>query len=172
MSIVSSEVVYEEPNGPTTEVLYRFTWHTGEETTVQKQISGGVDAQQDMLSMIPLLETEKAQQEVDIAIGAAESGDAVNTSPEHQTLAEFDKRFIGRAMTIRSLDSFWHIYDGFWRDFELRAGNNKPQRAAYLNTDTGTFDGIDKRFNDMASITTLIQDERGRVWDSTPEEWQ
>jgi hypothetical protein len=170
MSIVSHELVYSEPNGSRFDVQYRFVDHLGNEYLYNKLVPAGFDTDADMLSMIPEIEAGLERTEVIEAVADGEiDGRIVDRVPDHQSQPDFDRRVIGEAMQIPDLIHFYNIYDTFFRAFEGRAGNNKPQRAAYIGVDTATYDEIDKRFNDMAGITALINDEKGRVWDSLPD---
>ena len=118
----------------------------------------------------PGIEDELIKTGVLIAISDAEiEGAVVDRVPDHQTQPDFDRRVIGEAMQMRDIIHFYNVYDTFFRAFEARAGSNKPQRAAYIGVDTATYDEIDKRFNDMAGITALVIDEKGRVWQELPD---
>jgi hypothetical protein len=170
MSIVSSEVVSESPNGSRVDVRYKFTDHLGNEYFYNRLVEAGFDHDAWMAAQIPIIEAQLERTEVGNAIADAEiEGVIVDRVPDHQTQPDFDRRVIGEAMQVRDIIHFYNIYDTFFRAFELRAGNNKPQRALYIGVDTATYDEIDKRFNDMAGITALINDEKGRVWDSLPD---
>jgi hypothetical protein len=169
MSIVSHELVYTQPNGVRFDVRYKFTFHTGEDVFINKTVEAGFDTDADMLAMIPGIEEDAARKEVITAIGHATDGGNVDITPTHQSQADFDRRVLGEAMKEPDLITFWNTYNSFWGPVQIRGGNNKPQRAAYLGVDTQTYDEIDKRFNDMAGITTLITDEKGRVWDELPD---
>jgi hypothetical protein len=170
MSIVSSEVLYERPNGSRFDVRYKFTDHIGGVYYYNKLVSAGFDHDAWMAAQIPIIEAELEQREVAEAVNdGVNEGMVVDRVPDHQTQPDFDRRVIGEAMKIPDIIHFYNIYDTFFRAFELRAGNNKPQRSAYIGVDTTLYDEIDKRFNDMAGITALVNDEKGRVWEDLPE---
>jgi hypothetical protein len=169
MSIVSHELIGSNQNGSRLDVTYEFIDHLGKSYIYEKLVPVGFDTEADMLSMIPAIEDGLAATEVAVAIAEAEEHRYIFSSPDHQTQPDFDRRFLGTAMMESNIVKMWNIYDDFFRDFEARAGSNKPQRAAYIGVDTITYDEIDKRFNDMASITALINDEKGRVWESLPD---
>ena len=169
MSIVSHELVSSEPNGDRINVIYKFTDHLGEEYIVDKLVSIGTDTNADMLAMIPGLEESLARSEIESAVASVEREVGIDAVAKHQTQPDFDRRVLGYGMMIYDLVHMWNLYASFWTDFESRSGNNKPQRAAYLGVDTATYDLIDKRYNDMAGITALITDEKGRVWESLPD---
>ena len=170
MSIVSHELLGSNPNGTRLDVIYKFTDHLGNEYIYEKLVPAGFDTEADMLSMIPEIEAGLERTEVLSAVADGEiDGKIVDRVPDHQTQPDFDRRVIGEAMQIHDIIHFYNIYDTFFLAFQLRAGNNKPQRAAYIGVDTATYDDIDKRFNDMAGITALINDEKGRVWDGLPD---
>lgn len=171
MSIASHELVYSEPNGIRLEVQYKFTDHLANEYVYNKLVAVSFDTEADMLSMIPEIEAQLAYSEVAEAVGVSESGPLdYSITPDHQTKPEYIRRVLGEFMKIPSVDHFNNGFQ-FFKDFELDpdSGNNKPQRSAYLSVDTATYDLIDKRFNDLAGIQTFINDEKGRVWDDTPE---
>lgn len=169
MSIVSHELLGSSQNGSRLDVIYQFTDHLGGTYIQEHLVDVGTDTDAHMLSLIPALEEKLARQEISDAIAGAEDEQPVDRVPDHQTQVEFDRRVIGEAMMIPDIMWFYNIYDSFFRAFESRAGNNKPQRALYLGVDTATYDEIDKRFNDMAGITTLVNDEKGRVWQELPD---
>ena len=169
MPIVSYEVVEVSPNGDRFDALYLFTSSTGETYERRKLVPAGFDHDAYMLSLVPELDRLLAENEVSSFIAICDQGAQAEVTPQHQTQPDYDRRVLGYAMMVQDLVHFWNIYDSIWTPFQQRAGSNKPQRAAYIGVDTQTYDEIDKRMNDMAGISVLILDEKGRMWQDLPD---
>ena len=169
MSIVSNVLVYSEPNGSRFDVRYKFIDHLAVEIIVDKLVPAGFDTEADMLALIPGIEISQAEQEVTIAVNAAEHGTTSDIVPDYQLQADYDRRALGQFMTIA--DVHW-FNEGrvLFLAMEVRGGANANQRAVYLGITTGTYSEIDNRFSDLAGAQSFILDNKNQRWDDIPEE--
>ena len=86
---------------------------------------------------------------------------------EYQDQNDYDRRSLGRAMTIESTDIFY-TYLGLFKAMEGRGGANAGQRATYLEIPRAEYDLIANRFNDVEGIAFFLDDAKGQVWEELP----
>jgi hypothetical protein len=109
-----------------------------------------------------------AEQEINAAMSRLGSGLTVDTVPDHQTQADFDRRVLGRMMLI---DNIYDFYQGFafFQIVETRGGNNAGQRATYLGIDVADYNLIDARFVNADSASFFVDTDKTSIWDELPE---
>ena len=175
MPIIYNALVYSNDLGNgLTEVEYEFRDHlypSSPAINLQKQVPTGTDTDADMQAMIPELNAQLEEVEISTALGQTEIREYPYPPDfQHQTKVEFIRRYFGGMMQNPNILQFNNALP-FFQAFEIDAdsGNNAPQRAAYLGIDTATYQLIEKRFNDMIGVQTLINDEKGRVWGEYPD---
>ena len=106
-----------------------------------------------------------------ISLADVEAGRLVDLNPNYQDQRDYDRRGLGRAMTITGTDEFYEVLPLF-RAMEARGGANANQRASYLGVTRADYDLMAARFNDVAGIAFFLDDAKGQVWDDVPEGWK
>lgn len=175
MSIVSSQTIDNDaPNNGFRLVRHRYTDHTGGTSDIFKRVPDAwtsieLDAQRSGLESQVLSTLE--QTEIDEAVIAIESDQSYdNTSPQHLTQPDFDRRVLMSMMLIVDVHHFRNALN-FWLSVETRGGANANQRSEYLfgAGQRATYDLIANRFGDAQGALTYLDDEKGQVWTEFPE---
>jgi len=89
----------------------------------------------------------------------------------HDSQADYDRRALGRAMTIADADEFYS-YLPLFKAMEARGGANANQRAAYLGVSTANYNLMADRFGDVEGIAFFLDNAKGQIWDEIPAEFE
>lgn len=109
-----------------------------------------------------------AEQEIQAAVSRAERGLTIDTVPNHQTQAEFDRRVLGRLMLIDNIYTFQNAAP-FFLAVKNRGGNNNGQRANYLGITVADYNLIDARFTNAESASFFVSTDKNSIWDELPD---
>lgn len=90
---------------------------------------------------------------------------------EHQTQSTLDRRVLAELMGIEDALIFSDSLPWF-RAFEIRAGANTNARASYLGVPRSEYAEVETRYNQITGITSLLNDDVGRVWETAPRGWE
>lgn len=119
-----------------------------------------------MTARVPEIEEYLAWREVEEQISVAISGENPDKVAEHQTQAEFDRRFLGRSMILNA-QPFYNCKPVY--DRVQTQGANAKQRAAYLGVLRTEYDLVNARFNNVTGIAWFLDDEKGMQWEEINE---
>ena len=89
----------------------------------------------------------------------------------NNTQADYDRRSLGRGMTILDVDDFIS-YLPLFQAMESRGGANASQRAAYLGVSTANYNQMDSRFGIAVGIQGGVATMNAEVFDELPQEFE
>lgn len=113
------------------------------------------------VALVSSVETRLAQQEVKDQIEIAIQGGNPDKVAEHQTQADFDRRFLGEAMLLDA-QPFYNCKPVF--DRVQTEGANANQRASYLGVTSAEYGLVDDRYNNVNGVAWFLNDEKGMQW--------
>lgn len=114
------------------------------------------------------IENALAKAEADNAVAQAENGVNPDKVPAYQPQSDYDRRVLGRAMTIVDAHHFFVIYSMF-QAVESRGGANANQRASYLGISTTEYNQIASRFSNVSGVSWFLTDEKNQIWNELPD---
>lgn len=170
MSIVSHTITTSPQSDTRINITVVFTDHLGDTTTVRKQVPTDYDSEAWALSYYAVLDEQAASGEISEAFQNAENGINPDRVAVYQTQSEFDRRLLGRLMTVEDVNVF---YAGlpFFQAVESRGGANANQRAIYLDVPRAEYDLVAARFGDVQGISFFLDDAKDAIWPDIPDGW-
>ena len=162
MPIVTSQIVGQinKPNGRR-KLLMQATDQTGKIWEHRPNVPAGNDDAATLAAWVVDLDADLANLEAQ-----AESNRALDSegSPaEHQTQAELDKATISLLMQIEDSLEFSRTLPWF-REFEIRGGNNAGGRANYLGVTSQQYGLVAARYNQITGVKSGLEADALRVW--------
>jgi len=171
MSIVSHTVTTTPQSDTRVNAVYTFTDHIGGTVVVTKLVANAFDTDADALSMYAQIEVQQADQEIIEQVGVAETEINPDKVAVYQSQADFDRRLLGRLMTILDAHVVYAALP-FFQAVEGRGGANANQRASYLGVTSVDYGLVDDRFGDVQGIAFFLDDAKAQVWEDIPEDWE
>jgi len=168
--ITSHEIVYAVPNGTRIEVRYRFIDDGGSDYVMDRRVLQGTDLDAYAVSIYTAIDDTLARREVSQSMALVRNEQPPTDTAEFQPQADYDRRVLGRCMTLDDASQFFAAYP-FFQAVELRGGANDAARAAYLGVPTSEWQAIATRFNNVNGVSWFLTDEKEQTWDKLPGEY-